>query len=75
MKREYKFVNTGKSVSLEDLILSGDISDVTNISIFGVEGKLIAAGNWYEDKILRYTQRVGTAQRVGSAPCYKFIIP
>ena len=73
MKREYKFVNTGKRVSLEDLILSGDISDVTCISLFDTDGKLIAAGNWYEDKILKYNQRLGIAKRVGSAPSYKFI--
>lgn len=74
MKREYSFVNTGKRVALETLILSGDISDVTFISIFDAEGKLISAGRWYEDRILRYTQRLGIAQRVGSAPSYKFIL-
>lgn len=60
------FVNTGSAICLSQLMTSTDITDQSIISIFDADGKLLAKGNWYEDKILAYADKHGIASKAGS---------
>ena len=59
-------VNTGRPIKMTELLTSSDITDQSIITIFDKDGKFLAKGNWYEDKILAYADRRGIARKVGS---------
>ena len=59
-------IDTGKVVTLGELIVGGDIGDGELLEIFNENGDIIRRGCWYEDRILEFTNREGVAQRAGS---------
>ena len=59
-------INTEKTCSLRSLIISGDITDKTHITIYSAEGKFLCRGKWYEDKILDYGEEFGRASKAGT---------
>lgn len=60
------FVNTGIVIHLSQLMTSSDVTDQSIITIFDSDGKFLVKGNWYEDKILAYADRLGVARKAGS---------
>ena len=71
-KPECKHLNTGRTVRLASLIMSSDILDEHIINIFDQDGRFITKGNWYQDNVLAYTSRFGTAQKVGTGNAISF---
>jgi hypothetical protein len=60
-----KYINTGKAVTLRDLIVSGDINNKTQINIYDKNGNFIRRGKWFDDKILCYDSESGIASKAG----------
>lgn len=69
-----KHINTGRTVKLKTLIVSGDIQDNTRIVIFDNDGIFLTAGNWYQDQILEHVDKVGTATKAGTGLTISFKI-
>lgn len=67
-----KRINTGTPVRLKTLIVSGDITDKTVIQIFSSSGSFLARGNWYQDQVLEYIDRLGVAKRPGTGITVNF---
>lgn len=67
-----KYINTGKPVSLKDLIISSDIHPDAKIQIFDKAGAFVAAGNIYQDHVLDYMYEVGIATKAGTGLTVKF---
>lgn len=67
-----KYINTNKPVNLKTLIVSGEISDESRIQIFNNAGSLLACGRWYQDQILAYVDKIGTATKTGTGLSIKF---
>lgn len=67
-----KHINTGTPVRLKTLIVSGDITDKTVIQIFSSSGSFLARGNWYQDQVLEYIDRLGVAKRPGTGITVNF---
>lgn len=59
-------LNTEYPVRLSQLMMSEDISDRSVISIFDADGRCLAKGNWYEDRILKYSDSYGIAHKPGT---------
>ena len=70
--QEHKYINTGKSVRLRDLIVSGDIDDKTIIHIYDEQWQIVRTGRWYEDRILAYGEHFGKASYQGSSAWISF---
>lgn len=68
-----KYLNTGKAVTLRDLIVSGDINDRTQINIYDKNGNFIRRGKWFDDKMLEYIGREsGIASKAGTGYSISF---
>ena len=67
-----KYINTESTCSLRSLIISGDITDKTQITIYSADGKFICRGQWYEDKILDYGEMIGRASKAGTGVSIAF---
>lgn len=69
-----KHINTGTPVRLKTLIVSGDVQDDTKITIFNKDGAFLTAGNWYQDQVLNYIDKVGIAKKAGTGLTVSFRI-
>lgn len=67
-----KAINSDEIVTLAALIMSEEIEDRTLISVFDPEGKLLARGCWYEDKMLAYSERIGRARQADGSRIVSF---
>ena len=70
--KEYKYINTGKVVTLGKLIISGDIEDKSRVEVFRADGTFVCRGNWYQDQVLNFTERKGTATKAGTGLTVQF---
>lgn len=70
--RSGRFVNTGATIRLSELVTSEDVSDDTIINIFESDGSFVARGHWYDDRILNQCHRMGTAHRAGTGLSISF---
>lgn len=62
----YQF-NSGKRIRLSSLIKDGSITDNTIIKIYDDRtGRCLAAGNWFQDQILNFSEQFGHANDNGS---------
>lgn len=67
-----KYIDTNTTVRLRNLIISGDISDKTEITIYTNDGKFLCRGKWYEDKVLEYGECFGKAHKAGTGVSVQF---
>lgn len=70
--KKFEYINTGRAAHLGDLLLSGDITDSSEINVFGPDGDLLTRGRWYEDNVLAYANVLGVARKVGSGLTVSF---
>lgn len=66
-----KCINTGKTVTLKELILGDDISDNTIIQVWQ-GGQLVARGSWFQDNVLQWTDSIGRAYKTGTGRTVDF---
>lgn len=69
---DYKYINTGESIRLRRLIISGDINDDALIEIYDASGYLCTKGEWYRDWVLAHLEHVGVAWKPGSGRTIHF---
>ena len=67
-----KFIGTGAHLKLATLIRNQEITDKSIIAVYDKDGKFLARGAWYEDKILEYNERYGRAYRAGTGRTVTF---
>lgn len=60
------------NIRLSTLIKSGQINDSNIIQIFDRFGNFLVRGAWYEDSVLEYTERFGTARKPGTGLTINF---
>lgn len=65
-------INTDKVCSLQELIMSDETNDKTQIAIYDTEGKFICRGEWFTDKVLNYAERFGKAHKAGTGHTVMF---
>lgn len=70
--KAYKYLNTGRIVTMEALIQSGEIGDKETVQIFRKDGTFITKGSWFKDNILSYTQATGIATKPGTGLTVNF---
>lgn len=66
------FVNSGRSVRLSSLILSGELDDNALICVYDAEGKFLGRGGWFSDFVLRWYDRYGVAVKPGTGRSINF---
>lgn len=67
-----KMIGSGELIKLASLIQSEEINDKSQIAVYDKEGKFLARGAWYEDKILEFTERFGKAYKAGTGRTVTF---
>lgn len=68
----YQF-NSGKRTRLSALIKDGSITDETTIKVYNSQtGRCLAAGNWFQDWVLDYSEKFGHANSVGGGAIVRF---
>ncbi len=69
---DYRCINTGKPVTLRDLVFSGDVDGTEIIHVYDPDGKFLVKGEWYGDWILPYTERKGVVTKAGTGKSLSF---
>lgn len=68
----YQF-NSGKRIRLSALIKDGSITDKTIVKIYDDQtGRCLAAGNWFQDQVLNYSEQFGHANSVSNGDIVRF---
>lgn len=65
-------INSGKRIKLEQLYRSREINDKSIICVYDAEGKFLARGSWFEDRILQYSEEWGEATKSGTGRSLMF---
>lgn len=70
--KDFTYINTGRVINLQALVMSEDIHDKSIIQVFDHEGKFLTKGNWFQDNVLAYADRFGIASKAGTGLTVSF---